>query len=664
VHTFVPGLPLTFLEYNLVTGDSLAGIGTLDEVTDILDMEQSSLEMFMGGQSVMDEVHDDIAHLGDFADASAEQVQEARETRAQIEESLEQVRARFDILAASRIDDEVDTGKVSDTSVGDITKLQSYGLAKQVLSSTNPIHFPAAFPEVFEGKNAGFDVTIGNPPWEEEQLDKDNFWRRYEPGLKGKSKREKVDRIEELENARPDLAAAYELEWEEKRKRREILTSGPYPGIGTGDPDTYKAFCWRFWHLIDTGGSIGVVLPRSAFLSAGTEGFRRTILDEGRIEDLTFLKNKRGWVFEQAHHQYTIALASITRADSDSAETIPLRGPYSSAEIYEEGMGKNPHYFPVEQAKNWTDTAAFPLLPEDPRSVSVFDQLTAAPRLDTDSLQSWRVRPNRELDATLDKKSDDGITLMHFVENPPDSYWPVYKGNSFNIWNPDTGVRYAWADPKIIVDYLQKSRENSYRYAGSRSAFADFTQKWVHDPKTLPCLRYRVAFRNVTNRTNRRTIICSLVPPKTILTNAAPYFLWPRGDEKDQAYLLGVLSSIPLDWYARRFVESNVNYHIINAFPIPRPGQDSPLRQRVVELSGRLAAIDQRFKNWSDAVGVSFGPLDDDIKNDMISELDAIVAHLYNLSREHVNIIFQTFHNGWDYQQRIDAVLRYYDEWE
>jgi hypothetical protein len=32
VHTFVPGLPLTFLDYNLVTGDSLAGVGTLDEV--------------------------------------------------------------------------------------------------------------------------------------------------------------------------------------------------------------------------------------------------------------------------------------------------------------------------------------------------------------------------------------------------------------------------------------------------------------------------------------------------------------------------------------------------------------------------------------------------------------------------------------------------------
>ena len=32
VHTFVPGLPLSLLDHNLVHGDSLTGVGTLDEV--------------------------------------------------------------------------------------------------------------------------------------------------------------------------------------------------------------------------------------------------------------------------------------------------------------------------------------------------------------------------------------------------------------------------------------------------------------------------------------------------------------------------------------------------------------------------------------------------------------------------------------------------------
>src|SRR5215218_3034908 len=33
IHTFVPGLPLSFLEHNLTVGDSLTGIGTIEEAT-------------------------------------------------------------------------------------------------------------------------------------------------------------------------------------------------------------------------------------------------------------------------------------------------------------------------------------------------------------------------------------------------------------------------------------------------------------------------------------------------------------------------------------------------------------------------------------------------------------------------------------------------------
>ena len=96
---------------------------------------------------------------------------------------------------------------------------------------------------------------------------------------------------------------------------------------------------------------------------------------------------------------------------------------------------------------------------------------------------------------------------------------------------------------------------------------------------------------------------------------------------------------------------------------MPRPGRKNTLRQRVVELSGRLAAVDDRYAEWADAVGVEYGPLGEDTKQQMIYELDAVVAHLYGLAREHVEIIFETFHEGWDYEKRLTAVLEYYDSW-
>ena len=156
----------------------------------------------------------------------------------------------------------------------------------------------------------------------------------------------------------------------------------------------------------------------------------------------------------------------------------------------------------------------------------------------------------------------------------------------------------------------------------------------------------------------------SLIPPGTFLTNAAPYFLWPRGSLRDEAYLLGVLSSIPLDWYARRFVEVNLNFFIVSPFPVPRPDSDNPLRKRVIELAGRLACPDDRFADWAKEVGVECGPLSDDEKQDMIHELDAVVAHLYGLTEDHLSHIFETFHVGWDYNARLEETLKHYRTWE
>jgi hypothetical protein len=135
------------------------------------------------------------------------------------------------------------------------------------------------------------------------------------------------------------------------------------------------------------------------------------------------------------------------------------------------------------------------------------------------------------------------------------------------------------------------------------------------------------------------------------------------GDETDEAYLLGVLNSIPLDWYARRFVETSVTFQMFKGFPIPRPGSASELRKRVVDLSGRLSAVYQRYAEWADAVGVEYGPLDEESKQEKIYELDAVVAHLYGLTREHVKVIFETFHDGWDHEERLERVLDYYADW-
>ena len=394
-----------------------------------------------------------------------------------------------------------------------------------------------------------------------------------------------------------------------------------------------------------------MVLPRSALAAKGSTEFRQEVFSRAEGVDVTTLLNTKGWVFDEAEHRYTIGLVAVGRRETKRTP-VALRGPYPSLDRYNGGVVREPAVFYGEDIRSWNDIASLPLLPTDD-SVDVFAQLRKAPRLNLDDGKSWRARPHTELHATNDK----GLMDMK-SKDCPKGFWPVFKGESFDLWAPDTGTYYAWADPGKVLPHLQEKRLRGGR--SRNSPFSEFDARVLRDPKTLPCLRPRIAFRDITNRTNQRTVIAALVPPEVFITNKGPYLLWPRGDERDEACLLGVLSSLPLDWYARRFVEVSMNFFIFNPFPVPRPPADHPLRLRAIGLAGRLACPDERFAAWAKEVGVACGPLAPDEKQNMIHELDAVVAHLYGLSEKHLVHIFETFHEGWDYDARLRATLKHF----
>jgi hypothetical protein len=87
-----------------------------------------------------------------------------------------------------------------------------------------------------------------------------------------------------------------------------------------------------------------------------------------------------------------------------------------------------------------------------------------------------------------------------------------------------------------------------------------------------------------------------------------------------------VMSSMVGDWWMRRFVEGHVDEEAFNCFRVPSVDSEGKHAKRVTALAGRLAAVDRRFASWAKAVGVEYGPLQDGEKQDMIAELDAVVA--------------------------------------
>ena len=239
-------------------------------------------------------------------------------------------------------------------------------------------------------------------------------------------------------------------------------------------------------------------------------------------------------------------------------------------------------------------------------------------------------------------------------------FWPVYTGKSFYLWDPDTGTYSSSANPATVMAALQQKRMNGHK--NKRSAFSEMPNSWIDDPATLPCLRPRIAIRDTARSTDTRTVIAALVPGEVVITHQAPYLLRISGSERDDAFLVGVLSSMILDWYARRVVELHLTASILYNFPIPDAELDNdPVAGRVVEIAGKLAAVDERYAEWADEVGVPVGSVTDEAtRQDLICELDACVAHLYGLDEDDLAVVYETFHEGADYSQRHRAVLAHF----
>jgi hypothetical protein len=418
--------------------------------------------------------------------------------------------------------------------------------------------------------------------------------------------------------------------------------------------DLYKAFAWRFLDLIANHATFGVVLPRVVLTAGELAHWRKSILESGDFIEVTQLLNNRQWIFEDVHPQYSISLVSI-RKTSDPGDVIGTRGPFQSFSHYRQGLATAPMELPVAGLLEWTDGACFPLLPST-HAFEVFLKVRATKSLNELAGDGQTIRAVYELDATKDKK--------HFqldADGPVDGELPVYKGASFNLWEPETGVLYGTTTANVITAVLVDKRMNQSR--NKRSAFFG-TQVDVNDPDTLPLWHPRIAYRWTTNRTNRRTLLCSLIAPGTVLTNGTPYLLVDPTDPLLEAHLLGVLSSTTFDWYLRRFVELSMRWELLSESPVPAYDPSDPRAGRLLQLTGRLAAVDDRYASWAEAVGVPVGSVTTQAeKDDLVAELDAVVAHLYGLDAEDLGVIWDTFHTTVDHLPSLDKVLSYHEDW-
>jgi len=153
--------------------------------------------------------------------------------------------------------------------------------------------------------------------------------------------------------------------------------------------------------------------------------------------------------------------------------------------------------------------------------------------------------------------------------------------------------------------------------------------------------RWLMGWRDITNATNERTVIASVVP-RAAVGNKIPLIL-PSESAPRCAALLGNLNALVHDFVARQKMGgTTLNFFIIKQFPVLPPtayteGDLAYIVPRVLELtytSHDLAA-------WAADLGYTGAPFrfDPDRRAQLRAELDAYYARLYGLTRDELRYV-------------------------
>jgi hypothetical protein len=653
IHTFVPGLPLSFLDATLVCGNALVGIATFEEARELSGAEAGDLFAFTA-EDMIAKAREPLSRLARLSEATAAEVKDARKYYGQAKTAIAPTNDLFTVLAASRVDVDV-RAAVAGRQVsaglrrGDLFADRLIRKSEKALTGLRPLHFPTTFPQVFDRSRAGFDVIVGNPPWEKARVEEHEFWARHAPGLRALPTDGRAAAIARLQRERPDLC---DILLEEKAIAERFRDAVRHvPGMNTGHPDLFRAFLGRYQQLIaPEGGQVGVVLPGDTFKIRGAESVRRQLVSKFRAVEVLFASNKGEWLFAGVDERKLIAFVALRAGDERSPLTFLVWPDTRSVGQFAALRS----CAPVRLSTEFIDSYSTGLVMPVARQVADFTIIEKM--LNQRSLANHPdfpvVRVYADFETTRDKDR------WHADRRYGD--WPVYKGESFNLWVPDTGTYFGFTQGSSIQSAIYERRLRSPE-GSPYSRLPDLSRA---DRRTLSQFRPRIAFRDVSNRTNQRTLIVALIPPKVVTTQTAPWLLWHDGyaDATREAQLLAFMSSLVADWWMRRFVEGHVDQEAFNSLRVPRVTVgDRRLHARLVSLSARLSVqADERFEEWGAALDVAPSILPPAERDDHIAEVDAIVALLYDLSEHDLTHVFETFHEGWDCSARLDATRRHF----
>jgi hypothetical protein len=500
-------------------------------------------------------------------------------------------------------------------------------------------HWEVEFPDVFTPGRSGFDALIGNPPWDVMKPNSQEFFSEPDPLYRTYDKqtalkRQKVlfetvpgvedqwldynARFKALANYAKYAADPFDLPLDRGKRGKDLASDWarhrskhvgyaarehPFRLQGSADLNSYKMFAEVFWHLLQPGGRLGVILPTGIYSDYGTKDLRETLLFEGRLDFLYAFQNEKK-IFAAADHRYK--QVALFAAKGGRTRGFLAR--------FRMGVGDSPHAQEIPDDILRHDTAAMCFTPEDvklnspktlslvelksERDLAIFRKIYANSIRIGDNAPGWEITYAREFDMTNDSK--------HF---PPLEKWEAkgYKPDLFGRWiGPDGDVALPLCQGRVIhhFDFWTSQYESgkgaNARWVQNRAEAVHVRPMYLMDESTYKEMAgktrpIRIAIRDVARSSDTRTMILACVP--CFPCNHKVPILTVGDESLDRTVSLAcVLSSFVFDWVVRvRLGGTSLGWFILAECPLPHLSSEDPRYHRNLLAAVRLTFLHRRF---------------------------------------------------------------------
>jgi hypothetical protein len=614
IHTFVPGLPLSFLNHSLVVGNSLTGVGRLEDVRSVLDLEsrdgQTQTFVSLAISNALEAARKDLARLAMVSDADAGELAQARSA------SVEALRSAGPAIRLMNLAVAVRFGTVDAPTIYTAEELENieWGPVREVAESFTAFHFPAAFPEVFVRSDAGFNVIIGNPPWDQVLYEPQQFWVTRSPGLNSLRPERREADIARLRKERP-VDAALEKEEEARRERFQQLIRTSFVLQGRGHYEYAKLFAERALSLVSRSGRLGYVLPGNSLLLGGWSEIRRAALTDTSTT-IVEARNRGGWLFDDVDHRIPVALLCRGGVAQEADGVIAICPGVTSRERLD---AEAVLVLRESELDELSDSRVVPWF-NSPRDVGVFDAMRRRPSLS--SGKGW-------LTGTHDARWDFRGTGRHHTlssTNARAGSWSILMTRHVGQFSIDrtTPVQRYVPEPTALV----RPRSGVTGSAGGVILGAEHPF---------------VIFRHPSRNDDARTLIATALPVAGWIHNTGYVHAVRHSAESSPDKLLALLAfmnTYTCDWWVRRFVDRHVSAPVINRLPLPdwsahqiktasNIASDMLLRRGSEQLAGSILLDRSSATSRAD--------------DEVLAELESLALVGFGLHREHLEVILEDF---------------------